>query len=103
MSSSSYSSCSIVVKSLQAPQNLHRPLKTCPVFLLGTENVMGVSEDSGSDLWYFFLVKCVVKFVIKLKKYWIGTKIGVVVDMDPPIMIVVCGKICGKNVWQNLW
>ena len=25
----------------------------------------------------------------KIEKYWIGTKIGVVVDIDPMIMIVV--------------
>ena len=36
-----------------------------------------------------FVVKCVVKCVVKLKNCWIGTKIGVVVDMDPMIMIVV--------------
>ena len=33
-----------------------------------------------------------VKFVVKLKKCQIGTKLGVVVDIDPPIMIVVCGS-----------
>ena len=44
----------------------------------------------------------VVKCVVKLKNCQIGTKIGVVVDMDLMIMIVVtkrqakCGKICGK-------
>ena len=38
----------------------------------------------------------------KIENCRIGTKIGVVVDMDPVIMIVVtkrqkkCGKICGK-------
>ena len=37
-----------------------------------------------------------VKFVIKLKHCPIGTKIGVVVDIDPLIMIVVCGSSCGK-------
>ena len=37
-----------------------------------------------------------VKFVVKLKHYWIGTEIGVVVDIDSLIMVVVCGKICGK-------
>ena len=36
--------------------------------------------------------KNVVKFVVKLKNCWIGTKIGVVVDIDTPIMIVVCGS-----------
>ena len=46
--------------------------------------------------------KNVVKCVVKLKNCWIATKIGVVVDMDPVIMIVVTkrqkngGKICGK-------
>ena len=30
-----------------------------------------------------FVVKCVVKFVVTLKNCQIGTKIGVVVDMDP--------------------
>ena len=38
----------------------------------------------------------VVKFVVKFKHCWIVTKIGVVVDIDPLIMIVICGKICGK-------
>ena len=28
----------------------------------------------------------------KIKNCWIGTKIGVVVDIDTPIMIVVCGS-----------
>ena len=40
-----------------------------------------------------FVVKYVVKYVVKcdvtLKNCWIGTKIGVVVDMDPVSMIVV--------------
>ena len=36
-----------------------------------------------------FVVKCVVICVVKLKNCWIVTKIGVVVDMDPMIMIVV--------------
>ena len=35
------------------------------------------------------IIKFVVKYVVKLKNCWIGTKIGVVVDMDPVIMIVV--------------
>ena len=30
--------------------------------------------------------------MVKLKKCWIGTKIGVVVYIDTPIMIVVCGS-----------
>ena len=33
---------------------------------------------------------CVVKCVVKLKNCQIGTKIGVVVDIDPMIMIVIC-------------
>ena len=41
--------------------------------------------------------KCVVKCVIKLKNCWIGTKIGVVVDMDPMIMIVVTKIQKGKK------
>ena len=45
------------------------------------------------------MVKFVVTCVVKLKNCRIGTKIGVVVDIDTPIMIMVCGKICGKNVW----
>ena len=32
------------------------------------------------------------KCVVKLKNCRIGTKIGVVVDIDSPIMIVVCGS-----------
>ena len=39
-----------------------------------------------------FVVKCVVKFVVKLKNCQIGTKIGVVVDIDPTIMIMVCDR-----------
>ena len=39
-----------------------------------------------------FVVKCVVKFVVKFKNCWIGTKIGMVVDIDPPIMVVACGS-----------
>ena len=43
------------------------------------------------------MVKCVakksvLKCVVKLKNCWIGTKIGVVVDIDLMIMIVVCGS-----------
>ena len=38
------------------------------------------------------VVKCVVKFVVKLKHCWIGTKIAVVVDIDSPFMVVVCGS-----------
>ena len=44
-----------------------------------------------------FVVKFVVKCVIKLKNCWIGTKIGVVVDMDPVIMIVVTKRQKGKK------
>ena len=33
-----------------------------------------------------------VKFVVQLKHCWIGTKIGVVVDIDSPIMVVVYGS-----------
>ena len=36
-----------------------------------------------------FVVKYEVKFVVNLKNCQIGTKIGVAVDMDPMIMIVV--------------
>ena len=32
------------------------------------------------------------KCVVKLKNCWIGTKIGVVVDIYSPIMTVVCGS-----------
>ena len=38
------------------------------------------------------VVTCVVKCVVKLKNCRIGTKIGVVVDIDTPIMIVVSGS-----------
>ena len=34
----------------------------------------------------------VVKCVVKLKYCSIGTKIGVVVDIDSVIMVVVCGS-----------
>ena len=33
-----------------------------------------------------------LKFVVKFKNCQIGTKIGVVVDIDPVIMIVVCSS-----------
>ena len=60
------SSSEIVAKSLPPPQNGFVGLsKHLHVFLLGTENR------------------------VKLKNCWIGTKIGVVVDIDPMIMIVV--------------
>ena len=53
------------------------------------------------------MVKFVVKYVLKMcgkicgkiENCWIGTKIGVVVDIDTPIIIVVSGKICGKHLW----
>ena len=35
----------------------------------------------------------VVKCVVKLKHCQSGTKIGVVVDIDSQIMVVVCGSI----------
>ena len=38
------------------------------------------------------VVKFVVKFVVKLNHCLIGTKIGVVVDIDPLIMVVICGS-----------
>ena len=44
-----------------------------------------------------FVVKCVVKCVVKLKNCQIGTKIGMVVDMDPVIMIVVTKRQNGKK------
>ena len=46
------------------------------------------------------VVKCVVKFVVKFKHCLIETKIGVVVDIDSPITIVVCGKIYG-NIYSK--
>ena len=52
-----------------------------------------------------------VKCVVKLKNCRNGTNIGVVVDIYSPIMIVVCGKIGGKNCgkieklsdWNKNW
>ena len=58
--------------------------------------------------------------MVKLKNCWIKTKMCVVVDIDTPIMIVVCGSsfviksvvnICGKNCgeieklsdWNKNW
>ena len=41
---------------------------------------------------FVFVVKCMAK----LKHCWIGTKIGVAVDIDSLIMVVVYGKICGN-------
>ena len=35
----------------------------------------------------------------KIKKLSDWNKIGVVVDIDSPIMIVVCGS----SLWKNLW
>ena len=46
------------------------------------------------------VVKCVVKFLVKFKHCLIETKIGVVVDIDSPITIVVCGKIYG-NIYSK--
>ena len=43
------------------------------------------------------------KFVGKLKHCQIGKKIGVVVDIDPLIMIVVCSSSLWLNVWLNMW
>ena len=39
-----------------------------------------------------FVVKYVVKMCGKIEKLLIGTKIGVVIDIDTPIMIVVYGS-----------
>ena len=47
-----------------------------------------------------FVVKCVVKCVVKLKNCRIETQIGVVLDMDPPIVVIV---VCGSSLWYNLW
>ena len=60
----------------------------------------GVGGDSGSG---------VVKFVVKLKNCWIGTKIGVVVEYWLPNYDSgkMCGKICGKIEklldWNKNW
>ena len=43
------------------------------------------------------VAKCVLKCVVKLKNCRIGTIIGVVVDMDPVIMIVVTKRQKGKK------
>ena len=43
------------------------------------------------------MVKIVVKYVLKLNFVWIGTNIGVVVDMDLVIMIVVTKRQKGKK------
>ena len=45
--------------------------------------------------------KIVVKFVVKLKDCQIGTKIGVVVDMDPVIMIVVTKRQKRQKLQQK--
>ena len=49
-------------------ENSHRLSKHLPVFVLGTENVMG-GGNSGSCFVVKFVVVviCVVKFVVKLK------------------------------------
>ena len=44
-----------------------------------------------------FVVKYVVKCMLKFKNCWIRTKIGVVVDMDPVIMIVVTKRQKNKK------
>ena len=33
-----------------------------------------------------------IKFLVKFNFFFIGMKIGVVVDIDPSIMVVVCGS-----------
>ena len=49
----------------------------------------------------------VVKLLVKLKHCWIVTKIGLVVNIDYPIMVEVCGKMCGKieklSDWNKNW
>ena len=41
---------------------------------------------------FVVVVKFMVKFVVKFKHCQIGTKIGMVVDFDYLIMVVVCGS-----------
>ena len=52
---------------------------------------------------FVVVVECVVKFVIKLKYCPIGTKNGMVVNIDSPITVVVCGSSLCLNLWKNLW
>ena len=40
--------------------------------------------------------------MLKLKYCLIETNIGMVVDIDPQIMVVVCGICLWKNVYSNL-
>ena len=39
-----------------------------------------------------YVVNMFGKMFGKIENSWIGTKIGVVVDIDTPIMIVICGS-----------
>ena len=65
------------------------------MFLSGTDNVVGgdiVVVVCGKICG---CLNCVVKLLVKLKQCQIGTKNGVLVDIDPLIMVVVCGS----NLW----
>ena len=59
------------------------------MFLLGTENVVGG--------WVAIVVMVCGECMVKLKNCQIGTNIGVVVDIDPVIMIVVTKRQKGKK------
>ena len=52
---------------------------------------------------FVVVVKFMVKFVVKLKHCWIGTKIGVVVDIDYLIMVVVCVSSLWKIETLSYW
>ena len=54
-------------------------------------------KNCGKICGKIYMAKCVVKCVVKLKNCRIGTTIGVVVDMDPVIMILVTKRQKGKK------
>ena len=64
------------------------PLKTFTYVSLGYRKTLGGGG------WVGIVVVVCGKICANNKHFQIGTKIGVVVDIDPPIM-VICGKICG--------
>ena len=86
-SQQTFACVSLRYRTLHPPQNLCRPLKTFPCVSLRYR------KHCGGGGWMAILVvvcgKMCGKMCGKIEKFRIGTKICVVVDMDPVIMIVV--------------